>query len=75
MAPISYEPDVYRWHTYTLEFDQDSFEFLIDDVSWLEGPLGAPFSDTSTWILVIGEESLTETCNAYFDDIRVTIEE
>ncbi|MCK4571254.1 PKD domain-containing protein [Candidatus Bipolaricaulota bacterium] len=73
--PISYEPDVYRWHTYTFEFGQDSFELLIDDVSWMEGPLDAAFSDTSTWIIVIGEESLTETCNAYFDDIRVTIEE
>jgi PKD repeat protein len=74
--PISYEPDVYRWHTYTFAYDQDSFEFLIDDVSWLEGPLdGEPFTDTSIWTILVGEESLTETCNAYFDDIRVTIEE
>ena len=73
--PISYEPDVYRWHTYTFEFDRDSFEMLIDGVSWMEGPLDSGFSDSSTWTIVIGEESLTETCNAYFDDIRVTIEE
>lgn len=73
--PISYEPDVYRWHTYTFTFDQDSFELLIDDVSRMEGPLDAPFYDTSVWMLVIGEESLTEKCNAYFDDIRITIEE
>ncbi len=73
--PIGYKPDIYRWHTYTFAFDQDSYEFFIDGTSWLEGPLDAPFSDTSDWILLIGEESLTETCNAYFDDIRVTIEE
>lgn len=74
--PISHEPDVYRWHTYTFVYDQDSFEFLIDDVSWLVGSLdGDPFADTSIWTILIGEESLTETCNAYFDDIRVTIEE
>jgi len=73
--PIAYKPDVYRWHTYTFVFDQDSFELLIDDVSWMEGPLDAPFSDSSIWSILIGEESLTETCNAYFDDIRVTIEE
>ena len=74
--PISYDPDVYRWHTYTFTYDQDSFEMLIDGVSWFEGPLdGAPFADSSIWTIVIGEESLTETCNAYFDDIRVTIEE
>lgn len=74
--PIGYEPDVYRWHTYTFVYDQDSFEFRIDDTLWLEGPLdGEQFKDTSIWTVVIGEESLTETCNAYFDDIRVTIEE
>jgi len=73
--PIEYEPDVYRWHTYTFVFDQDSFELLIDDVSWMEGSLDAPFADSSIWTILIGEESLTETCNAYFDDIRVTIEE
>ena len=73
--PIGYKPDVYRWHTYTFVFDRDSFELLIDDVSWMEGQLDAPFSDSSIWIILIGEESLTETCNAYFDNIRVTIEE
>ncbi|MCK5584465.1 PKD domain-containing protein [Candidatus Bipolaricaulota bacterium] len=73
--PIGYKPDVYRWHTYSFVFDQDSFELLIDDVSWMEGPLDVPFSDSSIWSILIGEESLTETCNAYFDDIRVTIEE
>ncbi|MCK5246686.1 PKD domain-containing protein [Candidatus Bipolaricaulota bacterium] len=73
--PVGYKPDVYRWHTYSFVFDQDSFELLIDDVSWMEGPLDVPFSDSSIWSILIGEESLTETCNAYFDDIRVTIEE
>ena len=74
--PIGYEPDVYRWHTYTFEYSQDSFELLIDGVSWFEDALdGSPFSDTSVWMILVGEESLTETCNAYFDDIRVSIEE
>ena len=73
--PIGYEPEVYRWHTYVFVFDGDFFELLIDDVSWMEGPLDIPFSDSSIWSIVIGEESLTETCNAYFDDIRVSIEE
>ena len=73
---ISYEPDVYRWHTYTFVYDRDSFEFFIDDVSWLDGALdGDVFDDSSIWTILIGEESLTETCNAYFDDIRVTIQE
>lgn len=73
--PIGYEPDVYRWHTYEFAFDLDSYELRIDDTLWLEGPMAAPFSDSSFWTILVGEESLTETCNAYFDDIRVTIEE
>jgi PKD repeat protein len=73
--PIEYEPDVYRWHTYTFVFDSTSFEFSVDGKPWMDGSLDAPFSDTSNWILLIGDESSTETCNAYFDDIFVTIEE
>ena len=73
--PIAYEPDVYRWHTYTFVFGLDTFQFLVDDTLWMEGTLDAPLSDASTWCIVLGEESLTETCNAYYDDIRVTIEE
>lgn len=74
--PIDYEPDVYRWHTYTFEYSQSSFELLIDGVSWFEDTLdGSPFSDTSSWMILVGEESLTETCDVYFDDIRVSIEE
>ena len=73
--PIGHEPDVYRWHTYEFAFDRDSYELRIDGISWFEGPLDAPFSDSSLWTILVGEESLTETCNAYFDDIRVTIEE
>ena len=73
--PIGYEPDVYRWHTYSFRFGLDSFEFLVDDILWMEGPLDAPLQDSSNWMILIGEESLTETCNAYFDDLRVVIEE
>ena len=74
--PIGYQLDVYRWHTYTFEYGQDSFELLIDGDSWFEGSLdNSPFSETSIWMILIGEESLTETCNAYFDGIRVSIEE
>ena len=73
--PIGYEPEVYRWHTYTFRFGRDSYEFLIDDDPWMDGPLDAPFDDSSQWVILIGEESLTETCNAYYDDLRVSIEE
>ncbi len=73
--PVEHLPDVYRWHTYTFVFDQDSYSFQVDGMVLRQGPLDAPFGDTSQWVLVLGDESLTETCNAYFDDILVTIQE
>lgn len=73
--PVSHLPDVYRWHTYTFEFDHDSYRLYVDGQVLREGPLSAPFQDTSRWMIVLGEESLTETCNAYYDDILVTIQE
>jgi PKD repeat protein len=73
--PVEHLPDVYRWHTYTFVFGHDSYALQVDGVVLREGPLDAPFRDTSQWVLVLGDESLTETCNAYFDDILVTIQE
>jgi PKD repeat protein len=73
--PLSFVPDVYRWHTYTFVFRAGSYELRVDDVPWYSGSLNAQFAETGTWILVLGEESLTEACKAYYDDIRVSIEE
>jgi len=73
--PIPFLPDVYRWHTYTLAFGLDSYELLIDDQSCFSGPWSGESLDHTTWLLVLGDESLDEACIAYYDDIRVTIEE
>ena len=73
--PIPFLPDVYRWHTYTLAFGLDSYELWIDDQSYFTGPWSGEPLDRATWLLVLGDESLDEACKAYYDDIRVTIEE
>jgi len=73
--PISFVPEVYRWHTYTFAFRSGAYELRIDEVPRYTGPLSADFSEPSDWILLVGEESLTEACVAYFDDIVVSVEE
>jgi len=73
--PIPFLPDVYRWHTYTFDVQSGAYELRIDGSEMFKGSLTASFDETTEWILLIGEESLTEACRAYFDDIRVSIEE
>jgi PKD repeat protein len=73
--PLSFVPDVYRWHTYTFVFRPGSYELRVDGVAVYSGSLNAEFSETEEWILLRGEESLTEACKAYYDDISVSIEE
>jgi len=73
--PIAFLPDVYRWHTYSFAFGQDSYELFIDDVSRFSGPWSGEPLDHDAWLVVLGEESLTEACKAYYDDVLVTIEE
>ena len=73
--PLPFLPDVYRWHTYAFRFAAGSYDFLIDGDVVYTGSLNEPFTSASKWILLLGEESLTEACRAYFDDITVSIEE
>lgn len=72
---INYMPDVYRWHTYTFAFDANSYEFFVDGVSWMKGSLDSSFTMSSDWVILLGDESVSEACNAYFDNINVSIEE
>ena len=73
--PVPFVPDVYRWHTYTFDFRAGSYELRVDGTPMYTGSLNADFSDTSEWIVLLGEESLTEACVAYYDDVFVSIEE
>ena len=73
--PVPFVPDVYRWHTYTFIFRAGSYELRVDGVPLYSGSLNVQFSETAEWILLLGEESFTEACKAYFDDICVSIEE
>lgn len=73
--PIGYLPDVYRWHTYRFAFSQDSYVFDIDEIEWFSGALNVSLNEGARWSIVLGEESLEESCSVYYDDIRVVIKE
>lgn len=73
--PVAFVPDVYRWHTYTFSYDSESYELRVDDVLWQSASLTAEIASGGKWFVLLGEESSAEACNAYFDDIRVSIDE
>jgi len=73
--PIPFKPEIYRWYTYMFAYTHGSYELRIDGDLYHSGPLNVPLSDGGDWWIVLGEESSTEACRAYFDDIVVSIEE
>jgi len=73
--PLPFVPDVYRWHTYAFVFRAGGYEFRVDDNVLFAGTVTEDFSESGEWILLLGEESLTEACKAYYDEVRVSVEE
>jgi len=73
--PIGFKPDVYQWHTYSFSYDNDGYEFRVDGTVWRSGSVDADIKDGGDWIILLGEESTDESCNAYYDDISVKIDE
>ncbi len=73
--PVVFTPPVYEWHTYTLSYARGTFEFSVDGALWLAGTMEAdPSRGGPSW-LVLGDESLTEACQTYYDSIVVSVEE
>ena len=73
--PVAFKPSVYKWHTYEIVYSSDGYELTIDGIVSQNGTHHEDLSTGGQWLLLIGEESGTEACTAYYDDIRVTIEE
>ncbi len=73
--PIPFAPGVYRWYTYRFVFSADGYEFYVNDQLHISGRLTQPIADGGEWSILLGDESHTEACDAYFDEIRVWIEE
>jgi hypothetical protein len=47
----------------------------VDGVLWMAGSHQEDLSQGHEWMILVGEESSSEACIAYYDDFRVTIEE
>lgn len=72
---VGFAPPVYEWHTYELAYSASGYEFSVDGAPWQSGTMDAdPSRGGSSW-LVLGDESLGEACEVYYDDVVVTVEE
>jgi PKD repeat protein len=73
--PVSFVPPVYEWHTYMFSYATGKYVFSVDGVARQTGTMDAdPSRGGTTWLL-LGDESLTEACQVYYDEIVVSVEE
>jgi len=73
--PVPFAPSVYEWHTITLSYSAAGYELSADGNVLQTGIMEAdPSRGGPSW-LALGDESLTEGCQAYFDDLVVSVEE
>jgi len=72
---LPFTPGVYLWYTYKFVFFDSGYEFYVNDTLYSKGKLSVPLADGGDWFILLGDESKVEACDAYYDDIRVWIEE
>ena len=73
--PLSFAPGIYLWYTYRFVFSPDGYEFYINDALYASGRSGMVVKDGGQWLIVLGDESHEEACDAYFDNIDLSVEE
>lgn len=73
--PVSFYPKVYVWYTYKFVFSADGYEFFVNDVLYCSGKSGSILKEGGDFMVVIGDDSHEENCNAYFDSIKLRVEE
>ena len=73
--PISFTPGVFLWYSIEFVFTAGEYELYIDAQLYRSGVLSETFQEKTAWLLLLGDESHDEACDAYFDDIQVVIEE
>lgn len=72
---VPFQPGVYVWYTYEFSFSPGEYVLSVGGVPYARGPLLSPLGEGAGWFIVLGDESHGEACDAYFDDVRVTVEE
>jgi PKD repeat protein len=69
----TFSPRIYRWHRYRLEVAPGRFALLIDGEIRAEGTEGIPDELVGRWLTVLGDESHTLRCDAFFDNLVLTV--
>ncbi len=72
---VPYLPRVFEWHAYSLAYGGGSCSLQVDGVSWGTCAMDADLGRGGVSWLVLGDESLTEACQTYFDSVLVSVEE
>ena len=72
---LPFKPSVYLWYTYTFVYSSEEYSFFVNDDLQASAMMSAPLSEGGEWLILLGDESHEEACHAYFDDIRMWIEE
>ena len=72
---LPFKPSVYLWYTYTFVYSSEEYSFFVNDDLQGSAMMSAPLFEGGEWLILLGDESHEEACRAYFDDIRMWIEE
>ncbi|UCF09422.1 MAG: PKD domain-containing protein [Candidatus Bipolaricaulota bacterium] len=73
--PTTFSPGIYRWHRYRLEIAPGRYELFIDGTLRASGEQGIPAQLAGPWLTVLGDESHELRCDAFFDNISLTVVE
>jgi len=72
---VSFKPGVFLWYSVEFVFGAGEYDFYVNGELYRSGTILETFQEETAWLLLLGDESHDEACDAYFDDIRVMIEE
>ncbi len=72
---VPFLPPAYEWHTYTLSYSAGGYSFSVDGTVWQTGTTDTDLSRGGASWLVLGDESLSDSCQAYYDGVLVSVEE
>jgi hypothetical protein len=72
---LFFKPGVFMWYTCKFIFSPGKYRFYVNDVLYASGSIRERFTAETQWLILLGDESHTEACDTYFDEIRAWIEE
>ena len=71
---IPFLPHVYQWYTYTFVYTTTDYEVYVNGVRYFTDKLPPAVAAGGKWLIVLGDASMTEACDTYYDNLRVQVE-